>query len=274
MGIVGVVCEYDNSYQPFQKCIDCHEAFGERNCHAPVELLKIMRDNLRGRRGAGWSASTLTGCARAAAMMEVYDYYEPLVSGYNKGRGTWVHAMLESDRDPPKEVIRERRLRKYINVDGEEVPLTGQPDKVYAEQGILMDYKSKDRLPRGPDESHEAQFNVYAWLLDGGTFLNKRGQPTEEIANIKIVKGGMHYLTWNPKAPYKKIGYRRWTEGETEAFIIDRLRPLVAWKRTHTLPTCNRFVQGRWDCDCVRMTKQLVDRGIEVVENHEENKAR
>ena len=207
-------------------------------------------------------------------MLEVYDYYEPLNSGWNKARGTWVHAMMESDPDPPAEVIRERRLYKDVKVRGSVIRITGKPDKVYTEKGVLIDFKSKADLPKGPDASHEAQFNVYAWLLDGGTFMISEDHPNEEPSNIKIVKGGMHYLTWKTKEPFKKFGYALWPSKVTERFVIDRLDPLVQWKETGILPSCNPYVSGRWACDCVRIREQLAERGVAVEEYHESIRAK
>lgn len=266
MPIAGVICGYDKSFQPFQHCIDCHERFAERNCHAPVELLKIMRDNKKKRSGAGWSASTLTGCPRAAAMLEVYDYYEPLISGWNKARGEWWHSVLESDPDPAPGVFKERRIYRTIEIDGEDVTLTGRPDTVYTLQGVLMDGKSKEKLPKKPDPAHEAQFNVYVWLLADG-FFHDTGEPVK----IKIVRGGMHYVTWRTKEidAFLKMAYPIWELEDTKAFVIERLAPLVVWRKTGNLPRCDPYIKGRWDCDCVKITKQLTQRGIAVEEWHD-----
>lgn len=271
MPVIGVVCGYDQTFQTFEHCIHCHENFCERNCHAPVEVLKVMRDNGHKRRGVGWSATTLTGCPRATAMLEVYDYFEPLISGWNKARGEWYHHMLSSDPDPPDGVIKEERFYRDIPVAGELVRLTGQPDIVYTKHGILIDGKSKDKLPKKPDPAHEAQLNVYVWLLADGYFM-KNDKP----AQIKITRGGMHYVTWKTKYEdaFLKKSYSIWELEDTEAFIIERLAPLVIWRKTGNLPRCDPYIKGRWDCDCVRMTKQLNERGIDVEEIHEQVKQR
>ncbi len=265
MGTIGVVCGYDKSFQSFAHCIYCHENFCERNCHAPVELLKVMRDNMSKRNGAGWSATTLLDCPRAVAMLEVYDYYEPLISGWNKARGEWWHQVLESDPDPPEGVIVERRIYRDIDVNGEKIRLTGKPDKVYTKEGVLLDGKSKDRLPKTLATDHEAQFNIYIWLLADGNFLD-----TGEPVQVKITRGGMHYVTWKTKEEdaFKKVGYPIWELEDTEAFIIERLAPLVIWRKTGNLPRCDPYVKGRWDCNCVKLTKQLNERGIDVEERH------
>lgn len=271
MPLVGVICGYDETYQSFDHCISCHEKGNcERNCDALTFVLKAMRDNAKTRVGAGISASTLTSCARATALQETYDYYEDVKSGYNKSRGTWVHAMIESDDTPREGLIRELRIEKYfpIRIDGEEsfVRVTGKPDEVDTERRVLIDYKSKDRIPTKSDDRHEAQFNVYCWLLDGGTLLesDEYGHTAGDKVSVKIRGGGMHYVTWNPKAPWKKMAYPVWSEDRINAFLKERLTPLVEWRTTKKLPSCNAYIRysKRWDCDCVKLERQLEERGV------------
>lgn len=260
MPLKGVVCPLDSSYREFGECICGHEN-GTRTCHAPIQLLKLMRDNHIDRKDAGWSASMLTNCPRANAIQETYDYYEDPQSGWNKARGTFVHLLMESDQTPRDGLIRERRLRKAITVDEMEVFLTGKPDEVDTINGVLIDYKSKDLLPKRPDPNHEAQFNVYAWLLNGGTFMD-----TGEISDTIITSGGMHYLTWRTKDAFKKMAYPLWGDAVTEEFITTRLRPLVEWKKSGELPTCNPYIRfpGNWRCSCVRLEEQLRERGVDI----------
>jgi hypothetical protein len=267
MSIVGVVCPYDDSYQTFDHCIHCHENRSPtRNCAAPVFALKSMRDNHITRSDAGISASTLISCPRAIAMAEVYDLYETVISGYNKGynkaRGSWLHAMVEADIDPPPWIIRERRL--YLDVLGRRI--SGKPDEVDPKYKVLVDYKSKDNVPKMRDMGHEFQFNVYVYLLAHGYWAD-----TNEKADIIIETIGAHYLTWKTKAElaWKKVGYPVWNDTKTRTIIEQRLKPLIQWQETGLLPSCNPYVPARyWKCDCVKYAEQLADRGIELKEQH------
>ena len=257
MPIKGVICGYDGTKQDFDTCIRCHESFGERNCHAPVELLRSMKNNMATRANAGWSASTLLSCPRAVALLDTYDYYEPLKTGWNKARGTYLHTMLESEMVPSDNIIAEVRIEKYYDGFDPPIRITGKPDKVYRNEGIIIDYKSKYRLPTKPDPMHEAQMNVYAWLLNGGTMLHDDGR--KEPVNIKIVRGGMLYITWNTAedSQFLKIGYPIWDELQMNAFLHSRIEPLAKWKETGVLPQCNPYLPIRWDCDCVKIQEQL-----------------
>jgi hypothetical protein len=241
----------------FDECIQCHETFDKRNCHAPVELLRSMKNNKITRARAGWSASTLLSCPRSVALLENNDYYEPLHTGWNKARGTYLHAMLEAEMEEDENVIAEVRVEKYH--DG--IRITGKPDKVYKKQGVIIDYKSKYRLPTKPDPNHEAQMNIYAWLLRGGRLLYDDGR--EEDCDIRIVKGGMLYITWNtPEGEqFLKMGYPIWNDVRMNQFLDARIAPLKAWKETGQLPACNPYIRGYWKCDCEKIETQLAERG-------------
>jgi len=260
MPIVGVICPVDGSYQPFEFCIQCHqERDKSRPCHAPIFALKSMRDNHIHRVGAGISVSTLLSCPREVALTERYDVYEHVMSGYNKARGSYTHAMIEADQDPPDWIIRERRL--YLDILG--VRVTGQPDEVDTKYHVLVDYKSKDNLPLKPDPSHEYQFNAYAYLLRHGYWMD-----TNEKANIDIKVIGAHYLTWKTKIDkaWKKKPYPVWSDERMERALHERLQPLIEWRESGILPQCNPYqtFPGRWVCHCNKIEDQLKDRGIDV----------
>lgn len=269
MPIVGVVCGMDDTCQSFKTCIDAHEnRSSERNCHCPVSVLKSMRDNHIDRKGAGISASTLIACPRAVAIEQQYELYMPVISGWNMGRGTFVHSMMEVDRDPPPWLVKEQRIERVI--DG--VKVTGKPDEVDTKYKVLVDYKSKDNLPKKPDDRHEFQFNIYAWLLRGGTWQKSdpdsaypivAGEPT----NIHVETIAAHYLTWKTKKElaWKKMRYPVWDDEYTSSIISERLKPLTDWKEYGIMPQCSPYVPARyWKCDCEKWTEQLAERGIEV----------
>lgn len=265
MPIVGVICPYDNTPQTFETCIHHHENRSiQRNCHAPVFALKSMRDNHIHRKGAGISASTIISCPRAVAIEHSYDVYEAVISGYNKGRGSWLHAMVEADSDPPPWIIREQRL--VLDVEGQSI--TGQPDEVDTKYLVLVDYKSKDNLPLKPDPAHEFQFNIYAHLLRNGVWArsDKKYQTVKgERANIDVHTIAAHYVTWKTKVEkaWLKMAYPVWDNEYTHEVIAKRLQPLILWRENSVLPSCDPYIKSPyWKCQCQKYEEQLAERGI------------
>lgn len=227
-------------------------------------VIKSMRDNHINRKGAGISASTLTSCPRAIAIAETYDVYEPVITGYNKGRGSWLHAMFEADPDPPPWVIREQRFSH----DFEGVRITGKPDEIDTKYGVLVDYKSKDNLPKKPDPSHAFQFNVYAWLVRHGTWASdnhEHGAVAGDRADIPIKTIVAHYVTWKTKTDlaWLKMRYDVWHDDDITETIRRRLQPLIDFRQTGIIPQHAPYQDNRyWTCDCQRYEEQLAERGI------------
>lgn len=247
----------DGSYQPFERCIACHENY-EKHCPALPYAIKLIRDNGVGRENAGISASTITGCPRELALLERYDYYESVTDGWIKGEGTLVHAMLEHDPDPNPNFVTERRYWRELGINGELVRVSGQMDVIDIKYRALIDYKRKERVPTRPDPTHELQFNIYCWILRNGHDIQ-----TNEPFSIDIERGGMFYVSRNRAEPFKKIAYPIWDNADIEDVMTRRLRPIVAWKKTGQLPQCSPFqTYGQsWICGCAKIEDQVRERG-------------
>lgn len=276
MPIKGVICGHDGKLRSFDECICGHQT-RERSCHFPTFALKLMRDHDRKRGNAGYSATMLLACPRAIALLENFDYYEDLESGWNKLRGELLHAVAEAEPDIPEGIIKERRVRKTVLVEGEEIVITGQVDELDKPYQGVIDYKFTGSIPEKPKKDHVAQFNIYAWLCEGGVLMAVKDQygnilAEEEPINIRIERGGMHYLTLKKKKkrdgtvilPWKKVSYPRWPNGKTEKFVIERLTPLVQFHRTGIYPACGAYDTGFWTCECAKIEKQLAERGISI----------
>lgn len=276
MPLVGVVCGHDGTYQSFDTCIEAHRTSDpNRWCHCPTEVLSSASNNAFKRSLAGVSASTILACARAKAMEEVYDYYETPISMYNKVRGTWVHSAMEEMADDADGILRERRIIRYILLpNGKKMRVSGQFDQYNIARRLLIDYKSKDKLPKQPDPRHEAQFNIYAWLLADGLMItdnhgNKLDKPEKVCYTVERI--GCQYMTFatKPEGAWLKMKYDVWPLDQTEDMIRTRATVLQEWVDTRVLPQCNDLFPSRyWKCDCEKLTEQLAERGIQVKENH------
>lgn len=223
-----------------------------------MAAIKSARDNHLGRMDAGISASVLLSCARAVALQERYDHYEPIIVAYNKFRGTAVHGMME-DPDPPDHIIEERRVERVVDVDGFPFRISGKPDRADKPAKLLIDYKSCHTVPTKIKKRHKYQLSIYRYLLADGVFVD-----TGEVCQVPIERAGIHYITWQTKVEkaWRKVPYELYPLEEIEDFIIERARPIKQWQETKELPACNDLEPSRyWDCDCIKLTKQLKELG-------------
>ena len=230
MPLVGVLCEDPRHFgepHTFEEYLDLLKR-GECKTHCPIEMVVAMARNNEERSDAGVSATMLLGCARQVALASEYDYFEFPSQYWHRFRGTLGHFMLEYYDEGDPDVIREIRMFKSIEVLGKTVVLSGRPDKINVRIKLILDYKSTKEVPLEPKLSHEQQVNIYRWLLAGGV----RGD-TGEIVNIEIERGGIQYFDMNE--PMKHT-VPIWPLEETEAFIVERLTPIVRWQVTGELP--------------------------------------
>ena len=252
MPLRGIKCPCTGQNETFGDCVEKH-LNKSCPCHVPIYMLDYYNQDKRSTQPYPedtYSATVLLKCPRAFRHEQENDYYMSEVQLWNMVRGTWTHHMMESS--PHREhVIRETRLWKPITVDGKEAIIAGTPDEVDTLNMVLMDYKSKDTLPKGPDAAHEAQFNVYVWLLQGG--VNAVGVPVD----ITINRGGMHYITWKTKTDkqFLKIPYPIWSPEEIQEFLETRIRLL----RMEDPPCSPYGMSSYWTCDCVKYERNMME---------------
>lgn len=248
--VVGIVCPLDNNFHYFDDCKATHSDPNAFSCNAPRFLLNELSENEHKRKDANISTTVLTGCARAYAIKKSRPWFINPTQGWNMARGTWAHAMFEQGNYGPEFLI-EQRLSKSLDINGKPVYITGKPDEVNTKDGILIDYKTKHMIPTSVSFDHEAQFNVYVWLLQGGKIVT-RGKRKNEIVTVNITRGGIHYVSWQPKIPWRRIKVPIWETEEVERWITERVSPITQWEETGILPDCNRMVQYG-TCDCVQI---------------------
>jgi CRISPR/Cas system-associated exonuclease Cas4 (RecB family) len=121
-------------------------------------------------------------------------------------------------------ISQEVRYYSTISVDGFDMAISGQPDWYDQEQKILDDYKYTSYPPNSPREEHEAQLNVYAWLLENN--------------NLDVEKARVIYL--HPKS--RQTGKRQttyhvplWSTEAVERYIVTRLRPHAQYLKDNNM---------------------------------------
>ena len=214
----GFICDLDRRTPvDSAECVACAAApFPPRGrrCRFTASILEAMVEADGARRDAGISATGLVGCLRQTYLSITTEYYQHPIRLMPALRGQLFHALFERAERPG--LVRERRFAREI--DG--VVVTGQPDEIDPSRRLLVDYKTKPRLPDAVSEAHVAQLNVYRWIVADGYDL-ATGEPVNlAIDQLGIVFVTMHELT--------KRAVPLWDLAETEAWVRPRARALRA----------------------------------------------
>jgi hypothetical protein len=135
-----------------------------------------------------YSVTLLGGCLRQKYYDAMLPYRQYPSKGWAAYRGTLAHSLLERAADPG--AIVERKLVKSL--DG--VPLVGKPDEIRPLQKLIVDYKTKEKLPRGLGDlgmdKYISQLNAYRWLCAGGSDYK-----TGEVVDYEIDELRLAFLT-------------------------------------------------------------------------------
>lgn len=203
-----------------------------------------MASNNEERKDAGLSATMLLDpCPRRVILQQEEEFYESPSSYWARFRGTMAHLMMEQYDDGGEGIIQEIRFRKSVVVDGEEIEITGKMDHVDTNTRTIIDYKSiksinaKPVNKGKPKREHEQQVSIYRWLLDGGVNME-----TGEIVHHEIDRAGIIYFDMTGTL---KIGATMMSLEDTEDFIIERVRPLIHYRKTGELPDLMKNERGQ-----------------------------
>jgi hypothetical protein len=201
------------------------------------------------------SVTNLLQAPRISRLMALYrDQIPPDEPGTDSWKllGTAVHAALEkaaAHADPPP-ILVEHRAVTEVSVDGVAWTLSGQCDVLEAD-GTLWDYKTTSaysvRDGREGKSDWASQLNVLRWLLER-TGAVPRGA-VRSLGVWAILRD------WSATQAQRDAGYPQgqevavpiplWTEEETHAYVLDRLRLHEAAR--HSLPECSP--EERWAKD-------------------------
>lgn len=262
MGRIGIICPVDKRARSDADCLRCRTGVhpltttGEW-CDLSYEMLSGMFDG-SGRVSAHVSATQLCGCRRKVVLEAAHDYYADPLKLFPAWRGTMGHAAAE--RYPEPGCIYEQRFE--LAIPGHKKPFTGQIDKIDVARKQITDFKTKDKLPDGPDIRHVWQLNVYRHLVmhgwpqqafegiyGGERWIFPVGVPAEiEIDTLVLVywsmKGVVQYEcpVWTHDATWEfiKDGY--------EEIIDDELPPIPEGYDPFHGPLCTQWCPVNQHC--------------------------
>jgi CRISPR/Cas system-associated exonuclease Cas4 (RecB family) len=157
---------------PFAVCLERARTHPD-DCPFVYPILKGMVNGI-GIRGEveGISVTTMLSCLRKSALERRHDAYVDPKQLYHAFRGQLFHALAELGR--PEGCIVEKRFARTIAG----LTISGQPDLIWPEHRLLIDFKStRRRPPREPYPHHALQVNLYRWLIE----------PVHEVDRLEIV---------------------------------------------------------------------------------------
>jgi hypothetical protein len=168
MPLVGVECcahVRNQGTVSLERCLEC--AASRRNgCHYTYELLKLMFDQVQDREDRVSTTTLTSKCLRSEFLKRAEEYTESPDKMFPAFRGTLIHGQLEHARREGS--VAEARFHVDIPGLGH---LSGSPDLLDVEEGILYDYKTTKENPRFayPWPDHKDQLNINRWLVDNAT---------------------------------------------------------------------------------------------------------
>ena len=217
MPLVGSRCEMTGEPKAWDDCLECSRT--RHPCQFSYEFLRAMAGNAGSRKKAGVSVTTCTGCARQGYYNLALDYYQYPHLLWPATRGTIFHDFVESHPEP--DCIYEHRFARELNG----VRLTGQVDKLKPSELVVVDFKSKDKLPDDVPEGFVWQTNGYRLLLQSGTVVsnNRFGHgvclEVGSVVSYDICKLGLILLTMQE---VKKVKVPILPLDEVEAYFAER----------------------------------------------------
>lgn len=225
-----------------------------------------MRKNGDRRAGIGISSSVLGGCPRQHILSQRNDFYEDPEDYYARWFGTFGHYAIEMDGPYPG-VVQEVRFFREVDVDGQTVEVSGQPDWIEVESGLVADHKMVGKKPTQPRLSHIKQLNVYRWLIEGGYVRSETPPPqgTKYFlgessnwdnphpswknplpAGYRVKRLEVRYYHPGSKGRHIEFDVPLWTDEQIERYVLSRLRPFVRYAKTGNLLSLSLDPGDEW----------------------------
>lgn len=225
MPLAGTLCCQSGKPETFGHCItEAHEG----RCQHSIALLAAMRQNSQSREGVTFSPSTLSTCPRWQVLGEKNDYYEAPADYYRRWLGAGTHAAIAMS-GPYEGITQERRFYRDISVEGDNFTVSGQIDWYDHHRHHLEDFKRVSYIPKQLRSDHEAQANVYVWLLAGN--------------GLVVDTASVRYLG-NAGEDVKAVPL--WSESAVEGYIRAKLWPVALYHQDGNLAKLRVSESDRW----------------------------
>jgi len=147
MPFAGFICDILGTPMTPEECLACAHAGGGSKgttlCPFTPPLVRGLIESNQPRDLIGYSVTELGGCPRKVVLKERVPYWLEPRKAYWAYRGRLIHALLEAEADQGHALTEQRY---YADLEGRLI--TGQPDLIYPEPGLLVDYKTTRQVPQ------------------------------------------------------------------------------------------------------------------------------
>jgi hypothetical protein len=215
---VGYIC-CDGEKRAFAECFT-----KALSCQCPwtPALLQAMAGSIRAEQ-PNLTVTELLGCARQTVLKKQLDWHETPASAYAKFRGSMFHKAIEGSDSG---AIVEQRFTVTLPSG---VVISGQPDLIYPDQHLLLDFKTTKFIPKEPYAHHILQLNSYRYLVSA----------TYEIWNLEVAYFDMSTSSRRP-VPLMELS-------EVEALLVRQSTAVTEGLAGLQLPE-RMSDDGLWQC--------------------------
>ncbi len=145
-GFQGFICEVTAEPVSPAECLACARK-GAPGCTMTGPIIKGILSNLRPD-DFGLTVTTLLGCARKARLKLEAPYWLKPSELWWSYRGQLLHNVAAQYAKDDAQAIAEQRFSMLVETGGGVVEITGQPDLVLTDLGVLVDYKTTKHMPQ------------------------------------------------------------------------------------------------------------------------------
>ncbi len=232
----GFTCTVTGTHVSPDDCLTCAAQGGREGadglpCPLSAPVLRGIIENAQPRGLQAYSATELAGCPRQVVLQDQVPYDVDPEQAYWLFRGTLGHQIVEAYTHG--DAIVEQRL--YATLNG--MLLTGQPDVVYPDRRLVVDYKTTKRVPR--DRKIYTCPDCGAVLRDSQWKARKRTQLTCPDCERQYRAGDLNYAT-QPPVPYdthvSQLSIYRWLLHENGIAVEFGEIAYLSMARTLRLP--------------------------------------
>ncbi len=145
-GFQGFICEVTAEMVTPADCLACARS-GAPGCSMTAPVVRGILSNMRPA-DFGLTVTTLLGCARKARLKRAHPYWLKPSELWWSYRGQLLHNVAAQYALEDRHAIAEQRFSMLVQANGQVIEITGQPDLVLTDLGVLVDYKTTKRMPQ------------------------------------------------------------------------------------------------------------------------------